>query len=200
MKIRDGEGLRAFERGRLSSAPASCAEAEEHCPRHGSGAATMDAFAGFAQNRLYSGLAHKAVILLSGQSYAQAYLPTQPPPPFEGAWLSRAYEDQGWSGCAVAPSRQGTAPCLRVARLPRLIRKGSRPLAPGRQDATDAKLLSQCLLPLPLRCPRHRQLRNQRLGRICIRRSPRMRVTGGCTSTPTTSACTRQAGSSSRHR
>src|ERR1700761_8910273 len=137
----------------------------------------MEAFAGFAQNRLYSELARKAVILLSGQFDAQAYLPTQPPPPFEGAWLSRAYEDQGWSGCTIAPSRQGTAPCLRGARLPRLIHKGSRLLAPGRQDATNAKLLSQCLLPLPLRCPRRRQLRNQRLSRICIRRSPRMRAT-----------------------
>jgi large subunit ribosomal protein L34 len=43
-----------------------------------------------------------------------------------------------------------------AAVLPRLIRKGSRLLALGRQDATDAKLLSQCLLPLPLRCPRRR--------------------------------------------
>ena len=200
MKIRDGEGLRAFEHGRQSSAPGELCRSEGTFSTAGVSGAARDAFAGFAQNRLYSGLAHKAVILLSGQSYAQAYLPTQPPPPFEGAWLSRAHEDQGWSGCAVAPSRQGTAPCLRVARLPRLIRKGSRPLAPGRQDATDAKLLSQCLLPLPLRCLRRRQLRNQRLDRICIRRSRRMRVTGGCTSTPTTSACTRQAGSSSRHR
>src|SRR6201994_4034273 len=83
----------------------------------------MEAFAGFAQNRLYSVLARKAVIPLSGQFDAQAYLPTQPPSPLEDARLPFPYEDQGGRGCAVSPSCQGTAPCLRVAELPRLTQE-----------------------------------------------------------------------------
>ena len=159
----------------------------------------MDAFAGFAQNRLYSELAHKAVILLSGQFDAQAYLPTQPSPPLQDARLPHAYEDQGWCRCAVAPSCQGTAPCIRVSGLPRLIRDLLRPLAPRRQDATDAKPLSQCLFRLPLRCPRSPYPRNQRTRRNQVRRPARMGATGGCTNMLTTSVCTKRAASSSRH-
>jgi hypothetical protein len=183
------------------------------------------------------------VILLSGQFDAQAYLPTQPPPPLQDAWLPLAYEDQGWRGCAVAPSRQGTAPCLRVAGLPRLehvsrrsrpagncscglsLRKGQaechsaphgngkhfpttelpRPPASVRKDASHARLLPQCLFPLPLRSqqrpnPQPRNQRNQRLRRIHVPRPVRMGASGDCTNTPTISVCTRRAASSSRHR
>ena len=194
-------------RGRRTSCAAEalrvCVERMKAKGRRGGAAegrrSAMEDFAGFAQNQLYSELARKAVILLPGQFDAQAYIPTQPPPPLEDAWLPHAYEDQGWSGCAVAPSRQGTAPCLRVAGLPRLISKGSRPLAPGRQDANNAQSLPQCLYPLPLRCQRSLYPRNQGSRRMRIRRRVRLRATGDCTSMPTISACTRRAGSSSRH-
>jgi hypothetical protein len=193
MKILDGDGsARSCVGGRCAARACGAKMAERDARRKG-GAPEWPDFARFAQNQLYSELARKAVILLSGQFDAQAYLPTQPPPPLQGAWLSRAHEDQGWRRCAVAPSGQGTAPCLRVAGLPRLT-----------TELSHARLLPQCLFPLPLRCQPSlpsRRIRTRRL--VAARRPaqfPRLRATGGCTSMPTISACTRRAGNNFRHR
>ena len=96
---------------------------------HAAQSSQGNAFAGFAQDRLYSKLAHSAVILIT-RTVRCPSVPFNPTAATaEGAWLPRAHEDQGWRCRAVAPSRQGTAPCLRLPRLPRLTATLSRPPA-----------------------------------------------------------------------
>jgi hypothetical protein len=54
------------------------------------------------------------------ESNAEADIPTQSPPPCQGARVPAAHEDEERTGRAVAPPRQGTQARLGEPRLPRL--------------------------------------------------------------------------------
>ena len=79
----------------------------------------------------YFALWHESVILKAclqaeilvrsgAQCYAQAHIPTKPPPSGEDTWLFDAHEDQSGSSGAFSPSRQGQEARFRECRLPRL--------------------------------------------------------------------------------
>src|ERR1700722_11500393 len=54
------------------------------------------------------------------QCYAQAHIPTEPPPSGEDTRLFDAHEDQSGSSGAFPPPRQGSQARFRECRLPRL--------------------------------------------------------------------------------
>jgi hypothetical protein len=61
------------------------------------------------------------ILVRSGaQCYAQAHIPTEPPPSGEDTWLFDAHEDQSGSSGAFSPPRQGPEARFRECRLPRL--------------------------------------------------------------------------------
>lgn len=76
----------------------------------------------FPLNPLYLKLAfrQKFSVRSGAQCYAQAHIPTEPPPPGEDTWLFDAHEDQGGSSGTFPSSREGSEARFRECRLPRL--------------------------------------------------------------------------------
>src|ERR1700678_4498106 len=61
------------------------------------------------------------ILVRSGaQCYAQAHIPTEPPPSGEDTRLFDAHEDQSGSSGAFSPPRQGSQAGFSQCRLPRL--------------------------------------------------------------------------------
>ena len=88
--------------------------------------ASQDLFAGlcFARLEIQQTFHHFALadqVCRQDRYYAEAHVPTQPPPSFEGPRLSRPYGHQGWPGCAQSPPCEGPPQDCCVCRLPRLV-------------------------------------------------------------------------------
>ena len=81
----------------------------------------------FRLNPLYLKLAFRQnfSVRSGAQCYAQAHIPTEPPPSGEDTRLFDAHEDQSGSGSAFPPPRQGSQARFRECRLPRLAQLDS---------------------------------------------------------------------------
>jgi hypothetical protein len=90
-------------------------------------ARALSHFALWHQSVILKACLQAEILVRSGaQCYAQAHIPTEPPPSGEDTWLFDAHEDQSGSSGAFSPPRQGPEARFRECRLPRLA---SSPIA-----------------------------------------------------------------------
>src|SRR3984957_9627999 len=93
-----------------------------HSPAPGA----LSRFALWPESVILKACLQAEILVRSGaQCYAQAHIPTEPPPSGEDTRLFDAHEDQSGSSSAFSPPCQGSQARFRECRLPRLVQLGS---------------------------------------------------------------------------